>query len=230
MNFYELWDFARCKEMNESSFLIDFMRKTDFSDEIFLNGTHDELLLAISILLSTSIDSFIELVDGEYTDLTPDSIVQFSTFEHALFSINKLIHFHDGGMSFSELGKEIMNSKQEGACKKYGENHSKLAAVMSLVKLERDGSFIVNNTSLGDFSISMEKEDKIALAKRLLLRNSFILRIISDAKNGNCDYMELASHYLSESTALRRKGNVRFLVNLILEGTDYQYLLKNIVW
>ena len=230
MNFYEMWDFARSKQMDESSFLIDFLRQTSFSVEILENGTNDEVLLAISMLLSTDVDLFVNKIEDNFNPISADSIVQFSTFEHALFSINRLIHFSNGKMTFSDLGKEIVNAKQDGANKKYGENHSKVAAMLSLVTLQRDGVFFVKNTTLGELSISMSKEDKIQLSRRLAIRNPFIQKIISEAKEGNCDYMILSRQYLSESTALRRKSNVKFIVTLILEGTSFEYLLKNIVW
>ena len=230
MIFYELWDSAKTNKIDESSFLYDFLRETDLSTEVIYNGTSDDILMFVSILLSTPSDLFIEKIEENFHEISPETIMQFSTFEHAVFSINKLIHFSNGKMTFSQLGREIMHSREEGACKKYGENHSKLAAMLGSVVLEREGSFVVKNSNFGEFSVSMSKEDKIEIIKRLALRNPFIQKIISDAKNGNCDYMVLAQQYLSESTALRRRSNVRYIVSLVLSGTKYEYLNKNIVW
>ena len=78
-----------------------------------------------------------------------------------------------------------MNSKEEGACKKYGENHSKLADKLSLVNLNREGCFYVSNTSFGDFSVGMSKVDLLNVVRRLLLRNNFIKLIVKMAKEGN---------------------------------------------
>lgn len=230
MNFYEMWDLARINKMDEESFLTDFLSGTEFSKKILLTGTRDENLLAISMLLSTNLDTFIDKINGPFNSINTASIVQFSTFEHALFTINKILHFSKTSLTFSELGKAIVNAPQDGACKKYGENHAKVAEVLSLVILEKDTSFKVSNSSLGEISISMNKNDKIQLAQRLALRNSFIQEIIYEAKQGDCDYMMLAQKNLSYSTALRRRSNVKQLVHFILEGTSYKNLLKNIVW
>lgn len=120
-----------------------------------------------------------------------------------------------------------MHSKLEGACKKYGENHSKLAAELSFVTLTKNGSFYVKNTALGSFTISLTKECKYELIKRLALRNKFIKNIICKAKNGIIYYSSLASKVLSESTVNRRKSNVKFLTMLILEN---EHIKNNIIW
>ena len=38
-------------------------------------------------------------------------------------------------MTFDQIGKDLIGAKKEGACKKYGENHSKLAKELSIVNL-----------------------------------------------------------------------------------------------
>jgi len=120
-----------------------------------------------------------------------------------------------------------MHSKLVGACKKYGENHAKLAYEFSFVNLEKKTSTIVTNTSLGSFSISLSKDDKYELIKRLALRNKFISSIIFGAKKDMITYSSFASKVLSESTVNRRKSNVKYLVSLILKDNE---LLMNIVW
>lgn len=225
-----MWEIARNNGMDETSFMTDFLKDTDFSEEILLKGNDADEWTAIDILLSTKIENLVDIINRPLNPIYPESIVQFSTFDHALFTINKILHFKKGCLTFSEIGKEIINASQDGACKKYGENHSKVAAMLSLVTLKKEGQLKVSNSSLGNVSLSLEKCDKYQLAKRLSLRNSFIQNIISKAKNGDCNYMALAQQYLSESTAIRRRSNVKFIVQLILEGTSYEFLLKNIVW
>ncbi|MDD4353787.1 MAG: hypothetical protein PHN56_05005 [Candidatus Nanoarchaeia archaeon] len=231
MNFYEIWKEAKTNNISEESFLSDFLSLTESSIYVLNNGTQNELITFCNVLLDTSIEKLIDSIGFVDASLiNPDIILQFSNFEHGVFEVPINIKMEGRPLTFNELGKLIMNSKEDGACKKYGENHSKLAYQLSLVNLNRNGCFYVNNTAFGDFSVGMSKDDLINIGRRLLLRNNFIKLIIKMAKDGNCDYSLLAKKFLSESTAERRKSNVKYAVNLVLNGTKYEPLLKNIVW
>lgn len=230
MTFFDLWNETRKNGINQDSFFTDFLSGSEQSLKPLFLGTKDELFCFCNLMLDIPVDEFINYVVNKNFCLKPEDIIQFSDFEHAVFDVNRIIKLENKDMTFTEIGKEIMNCKLEGACKKYGENHSKLASQLSLVRVERNGCFFVSNTNFGSYSVSLSKEDKIEIIKRLALRNIFIQKIISDAKNGNCDYQLLAESVLSTSTAIRRKSNVRYLVTLILSHTGNEYLLKNIVW
>ena len=231
MNFYEIWNEVKINNISEQSFLSDFLSFTEPSTFILKNGTKSELVTFCNVILDTSIEKLVDSIKFvDANSINPDIILQFSNFEDGVFEVPRNIKMKGKSLTFNELGKLIMNSKEEGACKKYGENHSKLAYQLSLVNLNREGCFYVSNTSFGDFSVGMSKEDLLNVVRRLLLRNNFIKLIVKMAKEGNCDYSLLAKNYLSDSTAGRRKSNVKYAVNLILKGTKYESLLKNIVW
>lgn len=230
MTFYDLWNEAKKIGINQDSFFADFLSGTEQSLKPLYFGTNEELFCFCKLMLDIPVGGFINsIVDHGYI-LKPEDVIQFSDFEHAIFDVNRIIKLGNKDMTFTEIGKEIMNCKLEGACKKYGENHSKLASQLSLVRLERNGCFLVSNTNFGSYSVSLSKEDKIEIVKRLALRNHFIQKVILDAKNGNCDYQQLTHGILSASTATRRKSNVKYLVLLILSHTSDEYLIKNIVW
>ena len=59
------------------------------------------------------------------------------------------------------------------------------------------------------------------------MRNDFIQKLIYLSKKGLVNYMDIACETLSESTAKRRKSNVKQLIYLVLENHE---LLNNIVW
>ena len=138
--------------------------------------------------------------------------------------------FENRKLDFIEIGKKLINAKLDGACKKYGENHSKLAYELNLVNLEKEKRYVVTNTKLGEFLVSIDYDTKKEILKRLWLRNPFIKEMIIRAKNGDCNYSELASQYLSQSTVLRRKSNVKYVLGYILEESNYEFILNNITW
>lgn len=225
MGFYNEW-FESINTEKEIFYIKSFLNSTPQSLDTFLAGNKDELIIATKVLLNTPISKYVETID-EVSVFAAEDIVQFSNFNHAISTICTCCEFEDKGLTFSEIGKMIMHSRLEGACKKYGENHAKLAAEFSLVTLHKDKSFYVKNTALGSFSISLNKEDKNELIKRLALRNCFIKDLLFHAKKDIVHYSQLASKVLSESTVNRRKSNVKYLTMLVLTNES---LGNNIIW
>lgn len=225
MSFYSEWKNSQNTE-KELLYIDEFLSSSPASLQVFLDGKKQDLIETCSFLLELPID---KLIDGIKEDcvFAAENIVQFSNFDHAVSNVPVVCETEGRRLSFTELGKFIMHSKLEGACKKYGENHSKLAAELSLVKLEKDKSFYVSNTALGTFFVSLSKQDKYELIKKLALRNCFIRSLIFHAKRELISYSDLALKVLSESTANRRKSNVKFVVQLILEN---ELIKNNIVW
>lgn len=228
MNFYNLWNETRLLNVPDDAFIKDFLSCSPSSTTSFLKGNHDDMVLLSKTLLNISIKEFVDYINTDYNYSVTD-IPQFSNFEHAILDVNIIISMC-GPLDFTDLGKMIINAKLEGACKKYGENHSKTAAMFGLVDLNKTSRYLVSNTSFGQFSIALDKNDKKELLKRIALRNPFIKTIIYYAKKGNADYSELTASLLSTSTSLRRKSNVKKIVTFILENTEVAYLLNNIIW
>lgn len=226
MKFYNEWNFSLINIEENIKFTKKFLVKDKSTIEVFENGTPLELTSVCKFLLSIPITNFIYCIDSD-VNCTSDMIIQYSNLNHALIDVTRVLKFSDKPLTFSELGKIIIKAKEDGACKKYGENHSKLAEELSMVSLTRYGSTEVANTAFGNFSVGLSDEDRLELVKRLVLRNEFIQKIIYHAKKGVANYMELAMLSLSESTAIRRKSNVRQICYLILKDTD---LFNNIVW
>ena len=225
MGFYSEW-LKSIDTQNESKYINSFLFSTPQSLEPLLNGNVDELLCACKVLINTPIEEFIKRIDEE-NYFSAENIVQFSNFDHAISSVTNILEIEDRDLTFTELGRLIMHSKLEGACKKYGENHSKLAAEFSLVTLYKNKSYYVRLTPFGQFMNSLDKEEKIEIIKRLALRNCFVKELVFMAKKQVVLYSDLAMSVLSESTMVRRKSNVKYLVSLILENNE---ILNNIVW
>lgn len=230
MNFFNLWQITRNNSDNQTSFFREFLNSSEESVSTLLNGSEEDLLVFSKLMLNIPIDEFIEQLEFTAFKIKAKDIIQFSNFNHGVIDVNRIIKFNNKPMTFNEIGDEIMHCKLIGACKKYGENHSKLAYQFNLVKIERRECCYVSNTNFGEFSVSFSKNDKIEIIRRLGLRNIFVKRVIFDAINGNCDYKLLTKNILSDSTSERRKSNVKYLIELILKKTQYEYLLNNIVW
>lgn len=226
MNFYYDWKNSMFDIEKNKKFTKEFLAKTSKSLEVFNNGTKEELISVCRFLLSIPISNFVYCIDKNI-ECTAEMIIQYSNLEHAIIDVSRVLKFKEKPLTFAQLGKIIVQAKEEGACKKYGENHSKLAAELSLVKLEKKGATEVSNTSLGNFSVDLSDNDRKELVRRLAVRNEFIQKLIYLAKRGFVSYREVAGLTLSESTAIRRKSNVRQVVTLILGDNE---ILNNIVW
>ena len=226
MDFYLEWEKNLHDIEKNKEYINQFLSKTENSLKVFNTGTTDELVYVCKFLLELPINNFIYCIN-ENIECTTDAIIQYSNLEHAIVDVPRVLKFQNGPLTFSELGKIIIKAKEDGACKKYGENHAKVAYEMSMVNFERKSSIVVANNSFGNFSVGLSNNDRIELVKRLALRNEFIQKLIYLAKNGLVNYMDIACEILSESTAIRRKPNVRQLVNLILKDTE---IINNIVW
>lgn len=226
MNFYTEWKKNIFDIEENKKYTKKFLLKTPESLEIFNNGSTEELIEVCKFLLQLPISNFIYCIE-EDRKCTTDMIIQYSNLEHALVDVSRVLKYNKTPLTFSELGKIIIKAKEEGACKKYGENHAKLANEFSMVNLERKSSTEVTNTAFGDLSVELSNDDRLELARRLIIRNEFIQKLIYLAKKGFVIYMETACETLSVSTALRRKSNNRQLINLVLKDNE---LINNIVW
>ena len=225
MGFYNDW-LNNINTYIEYDYICSFLNSTPQSLDTLLTGKKDDLLIAYQVLKNTNLEKFIDAIECDSVFASED-IVQFSNLDHAINNVCICCETESKDLTFSELGKLIMHSKQDGACKKYGENHSKLAAELSFVILIKNKSYIVKNTALGTFTIGLEKDEKEELVKKLAMRNRFIKSLIFHAKNGVISYNDLARKVLSESTCIRRKPNVKKLVSLILEDSE---LLNSVIW
>ena len=226
MNFYYEWEKSLSNIEENKKYTKRFLNKDPESLEVFNSGSTEDLIFVCKMLLQIPMGNFIYCVDKNVS-CTTDMIVQYSNLKNAIIDVPRVLKFSESPMTFTELGKAIIKAKSEGACKKYGENHAKLANELSMVSLEKRSATYVCNTSFGNFSVGLSEEDRIELVKRLIIRNEFIQKIIYLSKKGFVNYNEIACETLSESTATRRKSNVKQLVNLILLDNE---LSNNIVW
>ena len=226
MDFYKEWN----KDLLNQEFISDFLNKKKYSEEVFLSGSDDEIVFAYNVLTKIGIESIINYIDEkEIKEIDPTMIFQFSNFEAGTKDICRILFSEKKALTFDEIGEKMLGERSKLAEKKYGENHSKLAGQLSLVTISVSRPFTVENSSLGNFCVSLDENCFLNFIKILALRNELVKNLIAKAKKGFVNYRDEV-RCLSESTSIRRRSNVKFLMSFILKNTIFEKLLFNIIW
>lgn len=101
----------------------------------------------LSLIEKTSVDHIIDLLrdDCEREEVTQENIPQYSKLNDAFYKVTNILnHFKDKQITFKDLGYYLekddnADSKTEAALKKYGENHAKLACLLDLAHISKNG-------------------------------------------------------------------------------------------
>lgn len=172
----------------------------------------------IALILNTDEKHIIELLKASdnLEEVTKDNIPQFSNLEHAYLDVPMCLRNSGESVTFEDLGYYITRSDPEYkqnpvANKKYGENHSKFAAQMDLVLIDRAMStHKVELSEFGKVYCELSEDDKRELAKKLRLRIPVVQRYFISGQDQAVIEKEL--EILSKSTQKRRRSNVESVV------------------
>lgn len=231
MNFYSLWKETRSLGIDDSAMKNAFLHSEEKTISVFNEGTEADLETAYSLLEEVGIEEFFEIIKtGDYNEqIVPSMVPCFSNFENGAHRLIELLEFEPSGVSFADAGFQLIDAVKEGARVKYGENQSKLARMMSLVSISTNKPAIVKATPWGSYLVRFDLGQKQGVLKKLLLRDQCIHSIIHSALNDYTSYAKKVAA-LSASTAIRRRTNVKWLIEFILTGTDYEAALLHIDW
>jgi len=185
----------------------------------------------ISHLLNEPISTYLDYIVNKsvVTHLSSTSVVQYSSIYDATNKLcTKFAQSGDNGLTFIEIGKMLLDDnipRKDGAYRKYGENHVKLAIEFGLTQVCYDYFYL---TCIGIIYPSLEEQSQKELLRRTILRNNFVQRLLKLSSEGRCSIAEQLS-FLSESTIKRRMSNIKSLFQLI-QGDDgmADSYLKNI--
>lgn len=229
--FYNEWLEIRKHREADVEYITAFIQGRTEAIEPLLSGTDSELATVFTVIKDVPIEAFFDAVQNDTTlrDLVPADVPCFSTLENGASRLNELLEFEPDGLTFEDAGYQLMNSVKPGAKVKYGENHSKLAAMMSLVTISRSRPAIVKATPWGTFLTRYDWRSKEDVLRKLLLRDLCVKTVVKNALNGSTTYRN-AVRSLSKSTAIRRRTNVKCLVEFVLSGTDREEVLSRIDW
>jgi hypothetical protein len=210
MGFYIAWKNKLECDDDDQDFVCNFLLPSTDAVNALLQSSEEEL-------------------NAANESLTTADIPCFSSFENGASRLNELLEFSPEGATFEEIGYQLMNSVKSGARVKYGENHSKLAAMMSLVIISNTRPIVVKPTPWGSFLTRYSFAEKADILKKLLLRDVCVKSILSKAFIGPVNYRDVVS-FLSPSTMIRRCTNVKKLIEFILIDSEREIYLSNINW
>ena len=220
MSFYSEWKNSIDDKLSEDKYLLQFLDYSPESLEVLSNGEREKVVEAVKLLLSIPVSHFLDAITHQYS-FYPKDVFQYSKLEDATDTLCNILCFEELLLSYEEVGKLLTHSPRQYACIKYGENHAKTAAMLSLVLIGRDPKHkcnMVRISALGRVSTMLSFEDKHELIKRLAIRNPFIKTRIFNAKEQEASYVDTVSTVLSGQTIIRRKHNNEIIMNLILEN------------
>lgn len=127
-------------------------------------------------------------------------------------STNEKMSYVDMGIKLKSIG--INKSMNELALRKYGENNAKIATLMDLTHIGKQGiSAYIGLTELGKLFYRLNKEEKEDIAVKLLLR----IPIISNALINGANIVDTDIKVLPSSIQKRTKSNIKMILNLIEE-------------
>lgn len=188
-------------------------------------------------LLSMTISEIFEIVrnNPSLEDVLPSNIPQFSNLSDCYIETPKILSLSKQSMSFDELGTYLDNGKEKNeiAKRKYGENHSKLAALLDLVVITAlSNSYKVSLSVFGKAHNKRNDNEKKKLAARLLFRVPIIQKMLICALSSEVDIEDELS-CLAEQTRKRRKPNIASVLQfihdeLVEEGSILKKALNNI--
>lgn len=185
----------------------------------------------INILEDVSTENIIKLIDSnkdKIKDINPGNIPQFSN----LSSINDVLDFVSvaENTTYELIGYYINKDSKKGAQMKYGENHYKIAALIGLVTPQKP--FEV--TDLGKRYMMLTEEEKLAVRNKLFLQIPIVQILLTSAISDRVNGMDVLRKYLSESTSIRRRSNLKNIINCICENIEDTELnvriMTNIEW
>ncbi len=187
----------------------------------------------LDLLLNTSTDDIFAVIKNHRSSLIPvvtNNIPQFSTADEIFSVLRVVIDSGIEDLSYEKIGYYLCDKGAKvGAQVKYGENHYKLAAQLGLVTSAKP--FIATDIGLA-FYLTENAVKRQTFKKYLALRIPIIQQALLLAEISTVNMSSLMCQYLSQSTMLRRRSNVRELLQYIMDIADVpmQRRLNNIVW
>lgn len=185
---------------------------------------------AIYKLLSMSCEELFDYIKknkSNISDIKPNDIPQFSKFEDVYMVIRVISDSPEKNLNWEKIGYYLCPKEASPAAKtKYGENHYKLAVQLGLAFAGKN----IRLTPIGKELYSIKDEEvRNKIVARLVLRIPIIQLALLHAEDKRINMFDYLKKYLSESTAVRRRPNVKTLLAL-LESISTSDNMRNIFW
>ena len=196
---------------------------------IFFNDCHKcdkddavhHYLIQISELSIVEIIKYIIHKEENKLNLHPNDIILFSDFNNSTMNLWKHLKYSGNkGYTFEEVGAYLLDRNRNMlALKKYGENQSKTAESIGLVKITKTRPRKIFISYVGSEILNFDNNLKKKILIRLLFRNQLIQHIIRKASTERVNVANIIS-FLSLSTVKRRMTSIRTILDYIYENSD----------
>lgn len=193
---------------------------------LYYSFAQPEVQLYVESIISEPIENFIEFIKSKKLDETikVEDIFQFSSFEDATDNFcAKVREIDNPGLTHLQIGKLLQDDgidRKTGAYVKYGENHAKFAKQIGLA-FELCKSYYLSG--IGYIYCDLPVNQKKELLYRLILRSNLVLNIYRTSLIGPVDLRQLL-YMLADSTYLRRKSNIKKVINFLLSSNEIELL------
>ncbi len=213
---------------NKSSILSLFLNCTNTPEEIYIKSSFlDKSFKNINEFyhycckefLNSNCEEILDEIDyySNKKIINSKTIPQFSDFlngSEELINILSKVDFLE--FNYLKLGKLFLsNGKKDGAYRKYGENHVKLAFLLGYVNFNEGFKFSIN--SYGIFVNQLDEKEKKQIIRKNILRIPIISHLLNESKNKKISVIDELRKVsdLSESTIKRRTSSIKNLLNQI---------------
>lgn len=202
-------------------------------DNLF-SHSNDSYINTIKNLSSSDIERLLDSLDYSNLELNSHDIPQFSNFDNSSINLINILSNIETPLKFNDIGLLLTEgSKKDAAYKKYGENQSKTAELLELVSISSKVPKIVSLTSLGENLLLTEKSTFEKIIFFQILKCNLIKHLISLCKTyDEVNVKKICLNVLSEKTYVRRRSNIKFLVNILKsqESTELNFLLNKLTF
>lgn len=189
-------------------------------DNSILNDSYKSEIL-IKILKKYKCSEILDVIKVGFKPhlVEKKDISQFSDFKDAYYSVPfKLSNCGLKDVDYASMGYMLRSeARKEVADKKYGENHMKTAAQLGLCSFEKCRA---NSNSLGSLFVKLSDAEQKALLPKLCLYIPYIQNYYMSG--GGEQSLEELLKILSDSTRIRRRPNVKTIIETINSSIDYE--------
>lgn len=221
--FFEEWN---KKGLNNLIYLSKFLNN---EEEVICSYENENPQQIVDVLVNLDINYLLEKINHSLDVFDGADVPQFSNFNDGIIKTIELLEIYKDGLTYEKLGHSLRGNISKLAKTKYGENHGKLANFYHLTNLSKSKPTIVKNVKFGTYFIGLTEGVRSKCIKVLSLTIPFFRYLICMAKTEVFNYYD-ATNFLKKKTQDRRKSNVKKIITLILDNTNYQSLLDQIEW
>lgn len=193
-------------------------------DKLCVMNSNQGALILTAALQKYTINQIIDIIQSNnyFLPISATNIPQFSSVDNCIFKVGEILHGSMlKSMTYAEMGKYLRKGvgyKKLGADTKYGENHSKMAALIDLCDIKKK-SCDISCSSLGLVLLNYNQDVRKRIATKLFLKIPIIQKYFVYCYDEK-QLLDMLLTVLSESTAKRRFPNVKRVILMINKQRD----------